>query len=130
MLKSSLQGPFVFKRINVMTFHTFRLGYPACNVQVIRMNGVILKTVGLRQLLLLNKDTQEKNIASCTIKSMQQENHISAISLLSYFSEDYVHSAQFLGASGGPSPRGQTAPGVDRMPVCAPEECPLSELQR
>lgn len=78
---------------------------------------MILKTVGLRQLLLLNKDTQEKNIASCTIKGMQQENQISAISLLSDFSEDYIHSAKFLGASGGPSPREQTAQGVDRMHV-------------
>lgn len=50
----------MFERVNLVTFSTFRLGYSACNVQVSRMSGVILKTLGLRQLLLLNKDTQEK----------------------------------------------------------------------
>lgn len=48
MLQSSLQGSLEFKKLNLMEYCTFRLGYPACNVQIIRMNEVILKRVGLR----------------------------------------------------------------------------------
>ena len=39
---------------------TFRQECPACNVQVIWMNGVIFKRVGLRLQVFSNKDIQGK----------------------------------------------------------------------
>lgn len=46
MLTSSLQGSLVYTKL--LEYCIFRLGYPECNVQAIRMNGVILKRVGFR----------------------------------------------------------------------------------
>lgn len=57
--KSSLQQSSLFKHLKWVKYCTSRLGYPAGNVRVTKMNREILKTVGLREQVFLNKDTQK-----------------------------------------------------------------------